>query len=81
MSITLKKAIKSLQDNANIMIRKADKGGAVVVLDTELYCLQVPKILNDQDTYRVLESDPTAIFSAKLDHPFTGGCKHCHIFL
>lgn len=67
-SVSQKQAIKMLRDNCDIVIRKADKGGTVVVLDSELYCRQVLNILNDRDTYRVLQNDPTPTFAEKLDH-------------
>ena len=44
------KAIKSLI-NPNIVIKEADKGSAVVLMDTTFYVDKVSELLNDKDTY------------------------------
>lgn len=62
ISTLQQRALKELTDNPHIIIRNADKGGAVVVLNKELYRLQNNDILKDATTYRTLPGDPTWIF-------------------
>lgn len=59
-------AIKQLRENNNLIIRQSDKEGTVVVLDKDLYSHQVMTILNQQDTYRKLQADPTLSFRTSL---------------
>lgn len=52
-------AIKTLQENTNIVVRPEEKGGSVVVLDRGLYKKQVLSMLSDTNVYHKLSSDPT----------------------
>ena len=45
-------AIKSLKENDSIVIKEADKGGAVVVMNKTHYYSMVVKILQDKVTYK-----------------------------
>ena len=45
-------AIKSLKENGSIVIKEADKGGAVVVMNKTHYYSMVVKILQDEVTYK-----------------------------
>lgn len=49
-------------DNPDIIIKMADKGGAVVILNKTDYIIESHKILSDTIYYRPLEKDPTPIF-------------------
>lgn len=51
----------------DLVIRQADKGGAVVLLDKGLYLRENTLMLSDAFTYRKLESNPTNVFKAKLE--------------
>lgn len=53
------KALDELRKNADIIIKPADKGGAVVLLTKEGYNLQCLDLLSDQKFYRKLTTDPT----------------------
>ena len=46
-----KRALDELAKNKDIKIMKADKGGAVVVIDTIEYNAKALRLLNDQNTY------------------------------
>lgn len=52
-------AIKEMRENGHEIIRPADKEGKVVVLDKDLYKMQVLDLLSQTDTYHLLLSDPT----------------------
>lgn len=54
LPISQQKVLKELARNPHIVVRNADKGGPVVVLDSELYRLQNLNILKDDTTYRIL---------------------------
>jgi len=50
-----KNALISLRQNTNIIIKKADKGGSIVVLDADDYVLKIDKMLSDATTYTELD--------------------------
>ena len=53
------KAIKSLKNNRNIIIKPADKGSAVVILDRESYITEGQRQLNDTKFYEKTISNHT----------------------
>ena len=53
------KAIKSLKNNRNIIIKPADKGSAVVILDKEYYINEGQRQLNDTKFYEKTTSNHT----------------------
>ena len=59
------KALAELKKDQSRMILTADKGVALVVLNTEDYIKKAEDLLN-QNTYRVLTSDPTMKFKNKM---------------
>ena len=54
-----RKALKDIQDNNNIVVKEADKGGALVILDKEFYekKLVLADHLNDSSTYLRISDD------------------------
>ncbi|XP_033095683.1 uncharacterized protein LOC117100195 [Anneissia japonica] len=54
------KALRSLRNNNNLVIKHADKGGATVVWKRELYIAEGERQLSDNATYLPLLQDPTA---------------------
>ncbi|XP_013868522.1 uncharacterized protein LOC106520812, partial [Austrofundulus limnaeus] len=57
-----RKAIKELNDNKTIIIKPADKGGAVVVWDRNEYIREAQRQLNDPKNYKKLSINPTLQF-------------------
>lgn len=53
-------------EHKDLIIRLADKGGGLVVLDRSDYYTEMSRILNDLDTYRPLPKDPTLVFKKIL---------------
>ena len=53
------KAIKDLQNNKDIVIKPADKGGAVVVMDLKDYLAEGYKQLSDGNVYKKLSESKT----------------------
>ena len=52
--------MKELSEREDIIITKADKGGAVVIADVKDYMKEVEQQLNNTENYRKLQQDPTA---------------------
>ncbi|BHF71356.1 hypothetical protein SprV_0401441400 [Sparganum proliferum] len=52
------KAIRELKMDEEIVIVPADKGRATVILDRSEYVAKAQELLNDNQSYRVVDSDP-----------------------
>ena len=50
-------ALKQLKSDNNRMVLTADKGVALVVIDTVDYIKKAKEILEDTNTYRVIQTD------------------------
>ncbi|CAJ0947769.1 unnamed protein product [Ranitomeya imitator] len=59
LSTDEQEAIKTLKENKQIVIKSADKGGSIVVLDKTHYVSIVQSLLSDEITYEKIERDPT----------------------
>lgn len=57
-----KKALNDLEMDTNIVIRNVDKGGMVVVLNSDSYKSEALRQLSDSHTYHPLKNDPTIPF-------------------
>ena len=51
-------ALNSLKKDRSIVIKRADKGGAITILDSDTYFSKCTSILDDSDTYECLKSNP-----------------------
>ncbi|XP_053575664.1 nuclear pore complex protein Nup205 [Bombina bombina] len=60
------RALKSLANDSNLVIRQADKGGGIVLQDYKDYVNEAYNILLNVEYYRKLDADPTAVFLGKL---------------
>ena len=52
--------MKELSEREDIIITKADKGGAVVIVDVKDYIKEAEGQLNNTENYKKLQEDPTA---------------------
>ena len=59
--------MKDLKSNQSIVIRDADKGSAVVVMDRDRYIAEAMRHLSDNSTYVKLDNDPSAQYAKELD--------------
>ena len=59
-------ALKQLKSDKSHMVLTADKGVALVVIDTVDYIRKAKDILEDTNTYRVIHTDPTSRLKNKL---------------
>ena len=53
-------SMKELSERVGITITKAEKGGAVVIVDVKDYIKQAEQQINNTKNYRKLQEDPTA---------------------
>ena len=63
----LHSALRNLGKRDDILILPADKGRATVVLDKIVYDAKVLSLLNDDNTYKKLDKDPTQCMERKLN--------------
>lgn len=54
-------ALKQRMGNTDIIIKNADKGGGIVILNQSDYLKKAYKILSDNNYYKLLKSDPSSI--------------------
>ncbi|XP_043913191.1 UDP-N-acetylglucosamine--peptide N-acetylglucosaminyltransferase 110 kDa subunit [Protopterus annectens] len=64
---TERQALEELRNNNDIAIVKADKGGAVVVLDMDYYTQEGLRQLSDNKCYMKMDIDPTTTFKIEID--------------
>lgn len=51
--------LKQLHHNNDLICRPSDKGGNVIIMDCKEYLIMTMRLLNDAETYEVLETNPT----------------------
>ena len=61
-----RKAIHELKADRDIMVLPADKGKAMVVMNTSEYKQKFKKLLDDTSVYEVLKKDPTTAYKNRL---------------
>ncbi|XP_041424931.1 uncharacterized protein LOC121395443 isoform X3 [Xenopus laevis] len=61
-------ALQTLKDDTSIIIKPADKGGAIVVMDMETYRGEALSQLQDTTHYRILGGDPTNDLKQMIDN-------------
>ena len=61
-----KKALNNLMTDIEILIRKADKGRAITLLNQEDYKEEILTQLNNNKFYKKLDYDPTTIYIQEL---------------
>eukprot|EP00079_Xenopus_tropicalis_P037383 XP_017951154.1 PREDICTED: uncharacterized protein LOC108648090 [Xenopus tropicalis] len=62
-----KRALNTLKNDHDIVIRKADKGGQIVILNKSDYVFEAHRQLSDRETYLPLEKSPLNIYASELD--------------
>jgi hypothetical protein len=82
-----RKGLTQIADNPNLVIKKADKGSAVVVMNTVDYLAEANRQLDNKEAYVELKEDPTAKYCEDiqkiLDRMLERNVinKKCHKFL
>ena len=59
-------SLSKLKSYSDIVIKDADKGSGVVIMDRSLYVKEALRQLSDESTYRLLDNDPTPDFLADI---------------
>ena len=59
--------MKNLRNYDDIIIKQADKGSAVVILDRDKYVAEAMRQLNDSEVYISLRDDPTVDMIRKVN--------------
>ena len=73
------KAREDLRSYDDIVIKQADKGSAVVVMDKERYVTEATRQLGDSAVYVSLESDPTGLMIEKINERLNKAYGDGHI--
>ncbi|KAJ8305863.1 LOW QUALITY PROTEIN: hypothetical protein KUTeg_016408 [Tegillarca granosa] len=60
-------ALESLMNNDNIIIKEADKGGAVVVMDTEFYRDRIYEMLSNTEFYKKANGNQETVTMQKIN--------------
>ena len=60
------KALRNLSNNHELVIKPADKGGAVVVWRKDLYIAEALRQLSDTTFYEHLDVDATTVYNKKI---------------
>ncbi|XP_078515130.1 vomeronasal type-2 receptor 26-like [Lissotriton helveticus] len=66
--------VQSITHNPQLTLKQADKGGALVVMDTEYYNKKVHEHVQDQHTYLPLDNDPTNLLQKGLAELLQEAC-------
>ena len=74
-----KGAIQELKERDDIVIKQADKGSAVVVMDKVDYLEEANRQMADERFYKKLDSDPTEEFSTKITQELIIMKENSHI--
>lgn len=61
ISYKQRNALNSLQNDKSIVIKEADKGGSVVIMDSSYYCENITKMLQDAEFYTNIASNADTI--------------------
>ena len=64
-------ALQQLSQRDDIIITKADKGGAVVIIDVDDYIRETNRQLNDADFYKKIPNDSTESNRNKVNNAKT----------
>jgi len=59
-------ALNELKNNDKIVIKEADKGSSVVIMDSDYYAEKMTNMLSDQDTYEELKQDTSKHILSKI---------------
>ena len=61
-------AMRNLHNNRNIIIKPADKGGSIVIMNTTDYIQEAKRQLFNPEHYKPVTSDPTTTYNKYIHH-------------
>lgn len=71
-----KVAIDNLMNDSTITIQRADKGGGIVILNTETYIEKITSMLADKTSYTKLLFNPTNNFNIQIKNTLSIGLQN-----
>ena len=71
-----RQALQQLQNNTNIVIKEADKGGALCIMDSTFYATKMSEMLQDDTTYKQIEDAENKKVISKI-RKLTEQYQHC----
>ncbi|CAJ0954911.1 unnamed protein product [Ranitomeya imitator] len=67
LTIEERHSLKNLQEDRTIIIKPADKGGALVMMDKNKYVAEITRQLSDDSIYQPLDRDPLPGIRQKIE--------------
>lgn len=64
--LTFNRGLELLKSRSDIVVRPADKGGGIVIFDSEAYNLEMLRLLSDRDTCVPLTGNSTTKYKKDL---------------
>ncbi len=61
-------ALMELKNDCTVVVKPADKGGAIVLQHREDYVKEISRQLDDGTFYKKLSSNPTTLFKTEIDN-------------
>lgn len=68
-----RKSLQTLRRNEDIIIKPADKGGSIVIMNKEDYIKEANRQLDNRQHYRKLYTDPTIAWKQEIDEILQAG--------
>lgn len=66
MPVAQRNALHDIKNDKSVVIKPADKGGSIVVMDTQYYDQEIYRQLQNQSFYTKLRGDPTNNFKKEI---------------
>ena len=66
LSFKQRKALKEIQNAEDIIIKEADKGSAVVIMNKEFYEKKINEMVNDETNYKTIDSNEDKCIISKI---------------
>ena len=60
--------MRDLHNNTNIIIKPADKGGSIVIMNTTDFIQEAQRQLLNPEHYKILTTDPTVAYNKHIHH-------------
>uniref|UniRef100_A0A673N3A4 Uncharacterized protein n=1 Tax=Sinocyclocheilus rhinocerous TaxID=307959 RepID=A0A673N3A4_9TELE len=70
-----KAALEGLKNDRTIIMQKADKGGAIVIQNTDKYISKIKTMLSDSSCYKKLIFNPTIKYKSQIDRMLNRGVE------
>lgn len=79
LTIGEQQALEALRKYDDIIIKQADKGSGVVIMDRTRYVVEAIRQLSDEGVYVALDRDPTSDMSKKVNNRLKKACDDGYV--